>query len=151
MPYIRAEKPADGQNLTFSELPKLGDDRAALIVMRGEFNYLLMNKFPYNAGHLMALPYRAAAGLDALSAQERADLMEMILKGQQLLQRALEPDGFNIGFNFGRSAGAGIPNHLHCHIVPRWGGDTNFMPVLANTRVLPEALDKMWEHLTKFA
>jgi ATP adenylyltransferase len=89
--------------------------------------------------------------LSGLTPAERADLMETILKGQDILQRALTPDGFNIGFNFGRVAGAGIPQHLHAHIVPRWSGDVNFMPVIADTKVLPVALDSLWERLRPFA
>jgi ATP adenylyltransferase len=106
-----------------------------------------MNRYPYNAGHLLVVPYREVSDLDALSIDERHELMDLIVKGQAILCRALQPDGFNTGFNFGKSAGAGIPSHLHCHIVPRWNGDTNFMPVIGNTRVLPDAMDAMWARL----
>ena len=109
-----------------------------------------MNKFPYSAGHLLAVPYREVDSLAALSPEERGELMERIIQGQAILEKALKPEGFNVGFNFGRAAGAGIPSHLHAHIVPRWHGDHNFMPVVGSTRVLPESLDAMWERLRSF-
>jgi ATP adenylyltransferase len=151
LPYIEAPKPAAGGENPFTRLPALGDDRAALILWRGPTSYLILNKFPYNAGHLLAVPYREVAELAGLTPAERADLMETILHGQHILTRALRPDGFNIGFNFGRTAGAGIPGHLHAHIVPRWDGDTNFMPIIAETKILPVALDTLWERLRQFA
>jgi ATP adenylyltransferase len=151
MPYIEAPKPEAGGDNPFARLPLLGDDRAALILWRGPACYLVLNKFPYNAGHLLAVPYREVAEMADLNAAERADLMAALIKGQDILTRALAPDGFNVGFNFGRSSGAGIPKHLHGHIVPRWHGDANFMPVLAHTKVLPMALDTMWERLRPFA
>jgi ATP adenylyltransferase len=147
LPYVEAPKPEAGGENPFTDLPKLGDDRKALILWRGPLTYLVMNRFPYNVGHLLAIPYREVPTLAELTAAERADLMEGIVKGQDILTRALKPDGFNIGFNFGRVAGAGIPRHLHAHIVPRWSGDVNFMPVVADTKVLPVALDTLWERL----
>jgi ATP adenylyltransferase len=147
LPYVQATKPATGGENPFLDLPKLGNDREALIIWRGPTSYLILNKFPYNVGHLMAIPYREVPTLAELTAAERADLMDAIVKGQDILTKAIKPDGFNIGFNFGRTAGAGIPRHLHAHIVPRWLGDTNFMPVVADTKVLPIALDTLWERL----
>lgn len=153
MAYIAAPKTdAEGrQSDPFLEIPKVADERSVHLIWRGKHAYLVMNKFPYNAGHILAVPYRAVANLADLTAEERADLMETIVKGQDILSRALTPDAFNVGFNFGKAAGAGIPCHLHCHIVPRWEGDNNFMPVLADTRCLPEAMDAMWERLRAFA
>ena len=106
-----------------------------------------MNRYPYNAGHLLVLPFREVAELELLETEERHELMDLIIKAQQILTRALRPNGFNTGFNFGNAGGAGIPCHLHCHVVPRWEGDTNFMPVIGNTRVLPDSMDAMWERL----
>lgn len=151
MPYIEAPKPETGEGNPFVDLPQMGDDRAALILWRGSFTYLVLNKFPYNAGHLLAIPYREVGRLKDLSVEERAELMDALVHGEAILQNAIKPDGFNVGFNFGRAAGAGIPTHLHGHIVPRWNGDHNFMPVLSDTRVLPESLDSMWERLRAFA
>lgn len=147
LPYVQAPKPATGGENPLGELPKLGNDREALIIWRGPTSFLVLNKYPYNVGHLMAIPYREVPTLAELTPAERADLMDAIVKGQDILTKAIKPDGFNIGFNFGRTAGAGIPRHLHAHIVPRWLGDTNFMPVVADTKVLPIALETLWERL----
>jgi len=149
MEYIEVPKGAGFRN-PFSELPNMGDDRAALIVHRSEYCYLVLNKFPYNAGHLLVVPYREVSELAELTGSERADFMEMLITGEDILRKGLNPDGFNIGLNLGTAAGAGIPKHLHAHIVPRWNGDTNFMPVLGDTRVLPQSLDAMWARLREF-
>lgn len=151
LPYVQATKPEQGGDNPFVDLPKLGDDRKALIIWRGPHTYLVLNRYPYNGGHLLAIPYREVPHLADLSLAERSDLMEAIVKAQDILTKAIQPDGFNIGFNFGRAAGAGIPRHLHAHIVPRWLGDVNFMPVIADTKVLPVALDTLWERLKAHA
>jgi len=150
MPYIEAPKPETGDSNPFVAIPLEEDDRKVLIVKRCEHTYIVLNKFPYNAGHLLIVPYREVSELAALTAEEKADFLESIIKGQQILEQAIHPDGFNVGFNLGRAAGAGIPKHLHCHIVPRWNGDTNFMPVLGETKILPESLDAMWQRLRQF-
>jgi ATP adenylyltransferase len=150
MPYIEVPKPETGEHNPFVSIPLEEDDRKVLIVFRSTHCYLVLNKFPYNAGHLLVVPYREVSRLDALTAEEKADFLDTIIKGQQILENAIHPDGFNVGFNLGRAAGAGIPTHIHCHIVPRWNGDTNFMPVLGETKVLPESLDAMWQRLRQF-
>ena len=150
MPYVEAPKPEDDPGNPFVDIPKAEDERAALLLYRGEFNYIVLNKYPYNAGHLLVVPYREIGELSLLTKEERVDLMEMTVKAQDILTKAIKPQGFNIGYNFGRAAGAGIPTHLHCHVIPRWNGDTNFMPVIGDTRVLPASLDMMWERLKKF-
>jgi len=147
MPYIVAPKDPKDSGNPFIRIPETTEDKSEYVLYRGEWNYIVMNRYPYNAGHLLVVPYREAAGLEDLRSEERHELMDLILKGQQILTRALRPDGFNTGFNFGKAAGAGIPTHLHCHIVPRWNGDTNFMPVISDTRVLPDAMDAMWDRL----
>ncbi|HUL51839.1 MAG TPA: HIT domain-containing protein [Opitutaceae bacterium] len=145
MRYIEAPKsPTDGR--LFTELPALGDDRAALILHRSRLSYLVLNKFPYNPGHLLAVPFRAVAELADLTPAERADLMEIITLGQKVLRAAVKPDGFNIGFNLGSAAGGSIV-HLHAHIVPRWMGDNNFMPVVGHTRLLPQAVKTTYDRL----
>lgn len=148
MPYILAPKNPDEGGNPFVRLLKSEDDRAAYILYRGEHCFIVMNRYPYNAGHLLVLPNREVGTLDELSTDERHELMDLIVKAQAILRRALAPDGFNTGFNFGKAAGAGIPSHLHCHVVPRWSGDTNFMPVIGHTRVLPDAMDAMYERLS---
>ncbi|MBP6508602.1 MAG: HIT domain-containing protein [Opitutaceae bacterium] len=149
MEYIEAPRYPETKR-PFTELPALGDDRVALIVHRGRLSYLLMNRFPYNAGHLLAIPFREVIELEELDTAERADLMETIVFAKRLLTAALRPDGFNVGFNLGTAAGGSIA-HLHAHIVPRWNGDTNFMPVIGHTRVLPQSLDATWEKLSAAA
>jgi ATP adenylyltransferase len=131
----------------FTDLPRLGDDRAALIVHRSRLTYLVLNRFPYNPGHLLAVPFREVVELEELEADERADLMEEIVLARRLLASTMRPDGVNVGFNLGSAAGGSI-SHLHGHIVPRWNGDNNFMPVLGQTRVLPQSLEATWERLS---
>jgi ATP adenylyltransferase len=147
MEYIEAPRLPEGGN-PFAELPALGDDAKALILHRTDLSYLILNRYPYNAGHLLAVPFRAATDLTELNAAERADLMDEIILGKELLHAALKPDAFNIGFNLGTAAGGSIP-HLHAHIVPRWNGDTNFMPVIGQTRVLPLSLESMYNRLSE--
>jgi ATP adenylyltransferase len=145
MEYIEAPKPPQGGRL-FTELPGLGDDRSALIVHRSTLSYLVLNKFPYNPGHLLAVPFRDVADPTELTPAERADLMDTIVLAQEVLRAAVRPDGFNIGWNLGSAAGGSV-THLHAHIVPRWSGDNNFMPVLGQTRLLPQALSATYERL----
>ena len=149
MEYIEAPRYPASQR-PFTELPVSGDDRAALIVHRSAHCYLILNRFPYNPGHLLAVPFREVADLDELRAGERSDLMGIIVFGKTLLQAALKPDGYNIGFNLGSASGGSIA-HLHAHIVPRWNGDNNFMPVLGQTRILPQSLSATWDRLAAFA
>ena len=151
MEYIETPKEEKDVGNLFLNLPKENDDRKNLILIRGKYHYVVMNRYPYNAGHLLVVPYREAADLDDLSDEEQMELMKLIIRSKSMLKAAIEPDGFNIGINLGAEAGAGIPWHLHCHIVPRWRGDTNFMPVIGKTRVLPTALETLWERLKPFA
>lgn len=149
MEYIEAPRLPEGAN-PFAELPKLGNDAEALIVHRSPLSYLILNRFPYNPGHLLAVPFRAATDLTELSAAERVDLMDEIILGKDILKTAVNPHAFNVGFNLGSAAGGSIP-HLHAHIVPRWNGDTNFMPVIGQTRVLPQSLAAMYQRLRETA
>jgi ATP adenylyltransferase len=144
MEYIEAPRYPAALKRPFTELPAQGDDRAALIVHRSPLSYLILNRFPYNPGHLLAVPFREVSDLLELTKAERADLMEEIVFGQKLLNAVLKPDGINVGFNLGSAAGGSIA-HLHGHLVPRWSGDNNFMPVLGQTRILPQSLDAIWE------
>lgn len=147
--YITAPKAPGGDN-PFEDIPKSADEKGTHLLYRGRTGYLVLNHFPYAAGHIMALPYRPVPTLGELSPAERAELMDLIVIAQDALTAAVKPDGFNVGFNFGRAAGAGIPKHLHAHIVPRWDGDHNFMPVLGGTHILPQSLDAVWERLKQF-
>jgi len=124
-----------------------GDDRRVLILHRSERAFLILNAFPYASGHLMAAVTRHGGGLAQASAAELTDAMTLVQRGMRALTAVYGPDGFNVGINEGRVAGAGVPDHLHVHVVPRWNGDINFMPVLGDVRVLPESLDATYERL----
>ena len=126
------------------------DDRANLILWRAESAYALLNLYPYNSGHLLVAPYRHTGDLGTLDAAIAHEMMGMTQRCIQTLQQVYHPDGFNVGMNLGRAAGAGVPDHLHMHIVPRWGGDTNFMPIVGETKVLPESLDETYERLEPY-
>ncbi|OQW96415.1 MAG: HIT family hydrolase [Verrucomicrobia bacterium A1] len=121
-----------------------GDDRVNLVLKRGTVCAVVMNRYPYNNGHLMVAPYRHVARLADLTPAERLETMDLLDLSVAVLTSAIRPDGFNIGINLGRVAGAGLETHLHTHIVPRWTGDTNFMPVIGDTKVIPQALDDLW-------
>jgi ATP adenylyltransferase len=123
------------------------DDEAVLVVHRGESTITILNKFPYNTGHVMIAPHRHVAELSELSASERAAVMEETSRAIEAIRAAMSPHGFNVGMNLGQVAGAGVPGHVHVHVVPRWGGDTNFMPVVGQTKVLPEALADTYTNL----
>ena len=124
-----------------------GDDRHSFLVDRGTHAITLLNRYPYNNGHLLVAPKRHYAALDELGEEVELELSRTITRMVGLLERTLHPQGFNIGLNLGRAAGAGLPGHVHWHIVPRWTGDTNFMPVLAGANTIPQALEALWEVL----
>ncbi len=141
--YILAPKrPASAESL-FTAIAASSDDVANLVVVRERTCYAVLNRYPYNGGHLLVVPYRQTSDLADLTAEELRDLMLLTRRCVWALQRAMKPDGFNVGLNLGQVAGAGVVDHLHFHVVPRWNGDTNFMPVLANTSVVPEALEEV--------
>ena len=129
--------------------PQTADDAKNHILIRDRTCFALLNAYPYNAGHLMVAPYKHTAELDDLAEAELADLMALTRRCKQVLARAVKPDGFNIGLNLGRAAGAGVEDHMHFHIVPRWNGDTNFMTVIDDVRVVPQALDEMYALLLR--
>jgi ATP adenylyltransferase len=122
-------------------------DRAALIVWREQHCYICLNSFPYNSGHIMIVPRRHEAVLACLDPAEANELMTLSQRADRVLGRTYAPDGINMGINLGKAAGAGVAGHLHAHMVPRWAGDTNFMTVFGETRVLPETLETTWEKL----
>ena len=146
MEYIEAAKD-DPDGCIFCDLPAKGDDAATLILSRGERAFVLMNSFPYNPGHLMVAPFRHTGDFEDLHRDELADIDALLKRSLRALREEMEPQGFNIGMNLGRVAGAGIPDHVHWHVVPRWNGDTNFMPVVGQTRVLPELLEETYRKL----
>jgi len=129
------------------ELPGQAADRTSLILHRGPRTYVVLNLYPYNNGHLMVVPYRHCPDLDEFSPEESLEIMDGARRAMRVLQRAFGAEGFNVGFNLGKAAGAGISQHVHMHVVPRWVGDTNFMPVLADTKVMPDYLESTYDTL----
>ncbi len=141
--YILGPKPAPADGSLFTRIAQSSDDVANFILVRERTCYAVLNTYPYNGGHLLIVPYKETPDLNALTDEEMTDLMKLTRRCQNALTQVMKPDGFNVGINFGRAAGAGIEQHLHIHVVPRWHGDTNFMPVLGSTTVLPEALTEL--------
>ncbi len=138
--YILApKKPGDNAHL-FSHIAQSCDDEANLVIARDRTCFALLNRYPYNGGHILVLPYKLVPDLNGLTPEELCDLWLLVRRCTNALTAVMKPDGFNLGINLGKVAGAGIQEHLHIHIVPRWLGDTNFMPVLGQTSVLPQAL-----------
>jgi len=145
--YIESAEKAEG--CIFCTFPAAGEehDSEHLIVHRGEHAYIILNAFPYSNGHLMVVPFRHTSRMEDYSDPELLDVMHLTALSISILRIAFKPDGFNLGVNMGRVAGAGIADHLHWHIVPRWNGDTNFMPVMADVRVIPEGLGAVYSRL----
>ncbi len=144
--YIRSPK-HDG--CIFCDFPKENRDRERLILHRGKHSFVIMNNYPYNPGHVMIAPYRHVGKWEELTDEELLEIMRLSQLMIKAIKRAMNPDGFNMGVNLGRVAGAGIDDHVHLHIVPRWNGDTNFMPVVADTKVIPESLQEAYDELKK--
>lgn len=144
--YIRGPK---SDSCIFCEAVESGDDRKQYVVHRGERCFVLLNAYPYNNGHVMVAPYKHCPSIEELDAAELTELMVLAQQSIAAIREVYGADGFNLGINQGAIAGAGIEEHMHLHVVPRWSADTNFMPVIGHTRVLPQALDQSWEELTR--
>ncbi|MCL4788258.1 MAG: HIT domain-containing protein [Verrucomicrobia bacterium] len=140
--YILAPKPVQDDSL-FTRIAQSNEDEANLVVARDRTCYALLNRYPYNGGHLMVVPYKQTPDFNGLTDEETADLWKLVRRCVNALTTLMKPQGFNIGINLGQVAGAGILEHLHIHVVPRWNGDTNFMPVIGHTSVVPQALDEL--------
>jgi ATP adenylyltransferase len=147
MEYIDAAKDESADTCVFCDRPSSGDDQAAYILARTGHAFAMLNAYPYNPGHLMVAPFRHVGDLEDLSRDELVDTSELLQRSIRALRDVSEPHGFNVGMNLGRVAGAGIPGHVHWHLVPRWNGDTNFMAVVGETRVLPELLAETYAKL----
>ena len=143
MEYIQLKKP---EGCILCEAPRQDND-AVHILYRGDKNFVIMNSYPYNPGHLMIAPYRHIATLEELTDDERHEHFDIVSRSIKVLRQVFSPAGFNLGINIGKVAGAGIEDHVHTHIVPRWQGDTNFMPVISDVRVVPEALAETYKKL----
>ncbi|ASJ14273.1 HIT family protein [Thermococcus radiotolerans] len=144
--YIRSPK-HDG--CIFCDFPKENRDKERLILYRGKHCFIIMNNYPYNPGHVMIAPYRHVGRWEDLTDYELLEMMQLSQLMIKALKKTMKPQGFNMGVNLGRVAGAGIDDHVHLHIVPRWNGDTNFMPVIADTKVIPESLEEAYDELKK--
>ena len=145
--YIDQAKEGKAEGCFLCDKPKEDKDTGNYILHRGQKNFVILNSYPYNPGHLMVAPYRHVDSPEKLTDEERQEHYELVTKSLGVLREVFKPGGFNVGMNLGRVAGAGVDDHIHTHIVPRWGGDTNFMPVMADVRVLPEALAESYEKL----
>ncbi|HCS47922.1 MAG: HIT family hydrolase [Candidatus Aminicenantes bacterium RBG_19FT_COMBO_58_17] len=129
---------------------KVRDDRRAYILYRGKYNFVLLNKFPYTPGHLMIAPFRHTASFDRVGREASAEMASLLQLSLKILKKSVRPHGFNAGMNLGQSAGAGVVHHFHLHVIPRWHGDSNFMPLVSQTRVLIEDLDSTYDRLLPF-
>ena len=138
--YILDPKPEQQQESIFADIARSDDDKGNHVIARTRSSFAILNFYPYNGGHVLVLPYRAVHDTCDLTDEELLDLMLLVNHCKQAIAKVMKPDGFNIGINLGKVAGAGIEEHLHIHVVPRWRGDTNFMPVIGQTKILPEAL-----------
>jgi len=144
MEYILGEKES---GCIFCTRINQESDKENLILLRGKNNFVIMNKYPYNNGHLMVVPNRHSSEFDSLNDPEKLEMVNLVSKSMNVLKKTINPDGFNVGMNIGKIAGAGIDDHLHFHIVPRWAADTNFMPVVGQTKIISENLEETWERL----
>jgi ATP adenylyltransferase len=150
MEYIRSAVAAEPDECFFCEALAKDDDAVTLILARGPEAFIILNAYPYNPGHLLVATNRHVGGLEDLTTQELAATAGLLQRSVRALRESSLPDGFNVGMNLGRVAGAGIPGHLHWHVVPRWNGDTNYMPVVGQTRVLPELLPETYARLAPY-
>jgi ATP adenylyltransferase len=145
--YVKDAAKDIEEECIFCAKPAADDDRANLIVHRGDRCFVILNLFPYTNGHLMVAPYEHLATLQELSPETVAEMMALAQRAMGRLEDVYDPHGYNVGFNQGRAAGAGVEHHIHLHVVPRWGGDTNFMPVIADTKVMPQTLEQSYDAL----
>ena len=145
--YVKDASKDTEEGCIFCVKPEEDDDRANLIVHRGEHSFVILNLYPYTNGHLMVAPYEHIAGFQELSPDTVAEMMALAQRAMARLEEVYDPHGYNVGINQGRVAGAGVEHHIHLHVVPRWGGDTNFMPVIADTKVMPQTLEQSYDAL----
>ena len=147
--YILGPKNPSDDASVFTQIGQSEDDVGNYVIRRSRHGYAALNTYPYNGGHVLIVPYKQVRDLDELNDEENLELLQLLQSSKRAIQSTMNPDGFNIGLNLGRVAGAGIEEHLHWHIVPRWSGDTNFMPAIGQTTVLPEALNETAAKLRK--
>ncbi len=145
--YVKDASKDNEEECIFCAKPAQDDDEANLIVHRGERSFVILNLFPYTNGHLMVAPYAHLGRLQELGSETLTEMMALAQRSMDRLEQVYDPHGYNVGFNQGRVAGAGVEHHIHMHVVPRWGGDTNFMPVIADTKVMPQSIEQSYEAL----
>ena len=145
MKYLKSNKKEEG--CVFCSAIEQNEDQKNLVIHRGEYSFVILNRYPYTSGHLMVIPYSHVEQLSELDPVTRAEMMELVNKASEVVKEVYKPEGFNIGINMGSAAGAGIAAHIHIHVVPRWFGDTNFIPVIGDTRLIPEELDDTYKHI----
>ena len=145
--YVKDASKDIEEECIFCAKPAQDDDEANLIVHRGERSFVILNLFPYTNGHLMVAPYAHLGRLQELGSETLAEMMALAQRSMDRLEQVYEPHGYNVGLNQGRVAGAGVEHHIHMHVVPRWGGDTNFMPVIADTKVMPQSIEQSFAAL----
>ena len=145
--YVKDASKESEEECIFCAKPARGDDEGNLIVHRGDQAFVILNKFPYTNGHLMVAPYVHVSRLQEVPLETVSEVMRLAQQAMDRLEEVYDPHGYNVGFNQGRVAGAGVEHHIHMHVVPRWGGDTNFMPVIADTRVMPQSLEDSFKAL----
>ncbi len=146
MQFIEELKEKKG-NCFLCEYALAGDDRERLVLHRGKVSYVVMNRYPYNNGHVLISPYRHIGEIKDLTKEEHQEMMELAGQSVEIMKKAIEAEGFNCGINLGKAAGAGLVDHVHLHVVPRWVGDTNFMPIMSETRSMPEYLHNTYDRL----
>jgi ATP adenylyltransferase len=146
MEYIESNKV---EGCVFCSAQEMEDSAENLIAFRGEYAYVILNRYPYTSGHLMVVPFIHKPDFEELDPPTRAEMMELTARSMTVLRKVYRPEAFNMGANIGEAAGAGVKEHVHIHIVPRWGGDTNFMSTLGETRVLPESLERTYQRIRK--
>lgn len=145
--YIEKPASSSGTGDIFVDLPAENEDRKNSILYRGETAFVMLNAYPYTNGHLLIAPYRKVAEIDLLNDAELLEINQLLAQSVRWLRAAYNPDGFNLGVNMGKAAGAGIPIHIHWHVVPRWNGDTNFMTAVGEVRVMPQSLEASYDRL----
>jgi ATP adenylyltransferase len=145
--YIEKASGEGGTGDIFVDLPAAGEDEKNLILFRGQVAFVMMNAFPYTNGHLLIAPYRQVPDIDGLNDAELTEINRLLARCVRWIKTAYRPDGFNVGVNMGSAAGAGIPVHIHWHVVPRWAGDTNFMTTVGQVRVMPQSLEESYQRL----
>jgi ATP adenylyltransferase len=149
MTYLQHKDDKSEEGCVFCILDKNIEDKERLVLCRGRLAFIMMNKYPYTNGHLLIAPYRHLSDIEDLSAEEVSEMHRLLVRAKKALQHCSRPQGFNVGINIGGVAGAGIADHLHMHLVPRWAGDTNFMPVFADVRVIPQHLEETYAILSR--